>query len=128
MRRMLTVVAGIGCAIGVPGCASSHGLDSVERVRHTPGTTDETIASGTFLNTYATSFRFRAGAPSGVTIVPGGEAVLFRQSAPGSRVQDLYEMDTRTGRVRVLLTAAQILDAVNTHVQRSYPPRGNVAA
>jgi len=79
------------------------------RTTHIPGTTEQTIASDTFLQTYATSFRFRAGAPSRVKISPDGATVLFLQSDPGSRVQNLYELDAETGAVRVLLTAEQIL-------------------
>lgn len=104
MRNIGVVVLGVALS----GCASVRSQET-GRVAHVPGTTEQTIASDTFLRMYAESFRFRAGAPSGVTITPGGHAVLFLQSAPGSRVQDLYEMDTATGAVRVLLTAEQIL-------------------
>jgi len=87
------------------GCA----YESDVRTAHVPRSTAQSIASGDFLEKYAGSFRFRAGSPSGISITPDGGAVLFLQSEPGSRVQDLYELDTRTGAARVLLTAEEIL-------------------
>lgn len=90
------------------GCAFNISTGD-ERTAHVPRSTANSIASEDFLTKYAESFRFRAGAPSSVEITPEGDAVLFLQSEPGSRVQDLYELDTSSGAVRVLLTAEEVL-------------------
>ncbi|MFN8587395.1 MAG: DPP IV N-terminal domain-containing protein [Candidatus Eisenbacteria bacterium] len=62
------------------------------------------------LDQYAATNRFRTGAPASVTITPDGAEVLYLRSADGrDRVMNLYAVDVRTGRERVLLTAQQIL-------------------
>ncbi|MDX2117248.1 MAG: DPP IV N-terminal domain-containing protein [Planctomycetota bacterium] len=62
-----------------------------------------------FLEQYALTYRFQLGQPKSITLTPTGDAVLFLRSGPRTFVQDLYELDTRTGQERVLLTAEQVL-------------------
>ncbi len=66
----------------------------------------------TFLRQYASTYRFRLGRPTSLTVTPAGDEVLFLRSGPRSFVQDLYAFDPKSGRERVLLTAAQILQGV----------------
>ena len=62
------------------------------------------------LDQYAATNRFRTGAPMSVTIAPDGSEVLYLRTTNGrDRVNDLYAFDVRTGRERVVLTAAQLL-------------------
>jgi dipeptidyl-peptidase 4 len=61
------------------------------------------------LDQYAATDRFRSGQPRGAVVVPGGAEVLFLRSGPRDRVNDLYALDVRTGKERVLLTAGGLL-------------------
>ncbi len=70
-----------------------------------------TALSPGFLKDYAETYRFSAGTPKAVTIVPGGKEALFLRSGPRSAVQDLFSLDCTSGRERVLLTAEQVLGA-----------------
>jgi dipeptidyl-peptidase-4 len=62
-----------------------------------------------FLEQYAATFRFRLGQPKGFALTPSGDRVLFLRSQPRSFSHDLYSLETRTGTLSVLLTAASIL-------------------
>lgn len=62
-----------------------------------------------FLQQYAATRGFTHGTPKNISITPDGSAVLFLRSGPRSFVQDLFEVDTATGKERVLLTAEQLL-------------------
>ena len=67
------------------------------------------LADDAFLAQYALTYRFRLGRPKGIKVTPDGKTVLFLRSGPRNFVQDLYAMDTATGKERVLLTAQKIL-------------------
>lgn len=62
-----------------------------------------------FLERYAATDRFRSGQPRSAVVDPGGREVLFLRSGPRDRVNDLWALDLRTGRERVLLTAGDLL-------------------
>jgi len=67
------------------------------------------VVDRAFLSQWAATRRFELGHPEAVRLTPDGRAVLFLRSGPRSFVQDLYEVDTTTGKERVLLAAASIL-------------------
>jgi dipeptidyl-peptidase 4 len=58
----------------------------------------------------AATFNFRLGEPVPLAITPDG-AVLFRRTPPREFAADLYELDTHTGKVRVIAAAADLLGA-----------------
>lgn len=62
-----------------------------------------------FLEAWASTYRFTLGQPKGIRLTPDGSSVLFLRSGPRSFVQDLYSFDVKTGQERVLLTADKIL-------------------
>ena len=67
------------------------------------------LADDAFLRQYAATYRFRLGRPKRIKVTPDGKTVLFLRSGPRDFVQDLYALDTDTGKERVLLTAKKIL-------------------
>lgn len=71
------------------------------------------LARPEFLESFAQTFRYRLGHPTGIKISPDGGTVFFLRSGSRSFVQDLYEYDVASGRERVLLTADQILRGEN---------------
>lgn len=62
-----------------------------------------------FLEQYAATRGFTHGTPKNISITPDGAAVFFLRSGPRSFVQDLFVVDTDTGKESVFLTADQIL-------------------
>lgn len=70
----------------------------------------ESVASASFLEQYAATYRFRLGRPFGVRVTPDGSKVLFLRTGARSRQASLYVFETRQGTERKLLTAAQLLD------------------
>src|SRR5437868_12732203 len=62
----------------------------------------------------AATFNFRLGTPIPVGATDG--AVLFRRTGPRSFVSDLYELDTKTGAVRTVITAAELLGQADEHL------------
>ncbi len=74
-----------------------------------PATTSAQLKDVGFLEQYAATRGFTHGTPKNISITPDGSAVLFLRSGPRSFVQDLFEVDTATGKERVLLTAEQLL-------------------
>jgi dipeptidyl-peptidase-4 len=66
--------------------------------------------SDPFLEAAAATRNFSLGKPRSLVVTPDGEAVLFLRSGPRSFVQDLYELDLRSGNERALATAASLLD------------------
>lgn len=118
MRPAVLLVAGL--AVGLASCASqpqgqasgtSDWSDAIIGGPHVPFRHSDSlnVADPAFLEQFASTYRFGAGTPRGVSLTPDGKAVLFLRSGPRSVVQDLYEFDTATGKERVLLTADQIL-------------------
>ena len=63
----------------------------------------------------AATFDFRLGLPVPLAITPDG-AVLFRRTPPRAFAADLYELDTRTGAVRTLVTVDDLLGAGGEHL------------
>ena len=70
------------------------------------------VASPQFHEQYARTRRFTVGQPTNITVTPDGEAVLFLRSDRDNPIQNLYEFDTAKGEEHLLLTAEQILGAV----------------
>src|SRR5688572_11831875 len=58
----------------------------------------------------AATFNFKLGQPTALAVTPDG-AVLFRRTPPREFVADLFELDTKTGKVRTLLAVAEVLGA-----------------
>ena len=58
----------------------------------------------------AATYNFKLGTPTPLAVTPDG-AVLFRRTAPRDFVADLYELDTRTGAVKTLVSVAELLGA-----------------
>ncbi len=61
------------------------------------------------LDQYGATDHFRSGQPRAFAVLPDGREVLFLRSGPRDRVGDLWSLDVRTGRERVVLTAKQLL-------------------
>ena len=66
-------------------------------------------ADPSFIEQYSMTRRFRAGRPRKISVVPGGEAVLFLRSGPRDVVDALYQYDVKTQKETTLLTAEQVL-------------------
>jgi len=66
--------------------------------------------SDPFLEAAAATRNFSLGRPRDVVVAPDGEAVLFLRSGPRSFVQDLFELDVRSGAERTIARAADLLD------------------
>ena len=56
----------------------------------------------------AATFNFRLGIPTPLAVTADG-AVLFRRTPPRDFAADLFEMDAKTGAVKTLATAAELL-------------------
>jgi len=56
----------------------------------------------------AATYGFRLGLPTPLAVTPAG-AVLFRRTGPRDFAADLYEMDAKTGAVKTLATAADLV-------------------
>jgi dipeptidyl-peptidase-4 len=63
----------------------------------------------------AATLNFRLGLPAPLAITPDG-AVLFRRTPPRAFAADLYELDTKTGAVKMLVSAADLLGAGDEHL------------
>lgn len=74
-----------------------------------PAPSPTKLVNPEFLQQYAATRGFTHGTPKNISITPDGSAVLFLRSGPRSFVQDLFEVDTATGKEHVLLTAEQLL-------------------
>ncbi|MEO6777575.1 MAG: prolyl oligopeptidase family serine peptidase [Kofleriaceae bacterium] len=61
-----------------------------------------------FLTAAAETYNFKLGLPVPVAVTPDG-AVLFRRTGPREFSADLYEMDVKTGAVKTVVTAAELL-------------------
>jgi dipeptidyl-peptidase-4 len=55
----------------------------------------------------AATFNFRLGLPAVLAATPDG-GVLFRRTPPRAFAADLYELDTKTGKVRTLVSVAEL--------------------
>lgn len=62
-----------------------------------------------FLAESAKTYNYSAGAPTSIRLTPDGSHVLFLRSGPRDMVRSLYQLDTATGEVRVLLRAEDLL-------------------
>jgi dipeptidyl-peptidase-4 len=56
----------------------------------------------------AATFNFRLGTPTALAVTPDG-AVLFRRTPPREFAADLFELDTKSGAVKTLVTAGELL-------------------
>jgi dipeptidyl-peptidase-4 len=63
----------------------------------------------------AATLGFKLGLPAPLAITPDG-AVLFRRTPPRAFAADLYELDTKTGAVKVLVSAADLLGTGDEHL------------
>src|SRR3989454_2622571 len=68
-----------------------------------------------FLADAGATFNFRLGLPTTLAITRDG-AVLFRRTPPRDFAADLYELDTRTGAIKTLATAADLLGVGEEHL------------
>lgn len=67
------------------------------------------VADPAFLDQSSATLRFSLGTPQRTTLSPDGGRLYFLRSGPRSLVRDLYVIDARDGRARVLVTADAIL-------------------
>jgi dipeptidyl-peptidase-4 len=58
----------------------------------------------------AATYNFKLGQPTALAVTPDG-AVLFRRTPPREFVADLFELDTRTGKVKTVVSVAELLGA-----------------
>ena len=65
------------------------------------------VADPAHVERYAETGRFSLGHPRAISVT--GDDVLFLRSGPTSYRGDLYELNTKTGKERVLLTAQSVL-------------------
>lgn len=65
-----------------------------------------------FLTDSAETYNFRLGLPTPLAVTPDG-AVLFRRTGPRDFAADLYELDSKTGAVKTLATAADLIGAAD---------------
>src|SRR5574338_386397 len=63
----------------------------------------------------ATTYNFRLGQPTAVAVTADG-AVLFRRTPPRDFAADLYELDMKTGKVKTLVSVAEVLGAGGEHL------------
>jgi dipeptidyl-peptidase 4 len=63
----------------------------------------------------AATYSFRLGLPVPLAVTADG-AVLFRRTPPRSFASDLFELDAKTGAVKTLVTAAELLGAEDEHL------------
>lgn len=63
-----------------------------------------------FLEQHVATYRFSLGRPRSAQVTPDGREVLFLRSGPRSFERELLALDLRTGRERVVLTAADVLE------------------
>ncbi len=69
----------------------------------------------------AATYGFRLGLPTPLAVTPDG-AVLFRRTGPRDFAADLYELDGRTGAVKTLATAADLVSG-DEHVSEAEKSR-----
>jgi len=67
------------------------------------------------LTASAETFNFKLGMPVPLAVTADG-AVLFRRTAPRDFAADLFEMDAKTGTVKTLATAAELLGSEAEHL------------
>lgn len=63
----------------------------------------------------AATFNFRLGQPTALAVTPDG-AVLFRRTPPRDFAADLYELDIKTGKVKTLVSVAEVLGGGGEHL------------
>jgi dipeptidyl-peptidase-4 len=63
----------------------------------------------------AATFNFRLGLPTPLAVTADG-SVLFRRTPPRAFAADLYELDTRTGVVKTLLSVGEVLGSAEEHL------------
>src|SRR5258708_5106953 len=63
----------------------------------------------------AATFSFRLGLRMPLAVTADG-AVLFRRTPPREFAADLYELDTKTGAIKTLVTAAELLGTGEEHL------------
>lgn len=96
------------CATPPPPCPSPRTARG-EPTSQPAGDAVVSRADPRFLEQYAATFRFRLGQPKSFALPPDGSQVLFLRSAPRDFSHDLFALDTRTGKTRLLLSAARLL-------------------
>jgi dipeptidyl-peptidase-4 len=90
MRRLLILAFAGACIHGKPMSTTWPALDAK------------------LLADSAATYNFRLGLPVPLAVTPDG-AVLFRRTPPRAFAADLYELDTKSGAVKPLVTAAELL-------------------
>lgn len=107
MRAMMALGL-IGLGLALSGCCGTRACapPSPAVITTTPATAAELRA---FLEQYASTNRFRLGAPSQITLTPDGGEVLFLRSGARQSTGSLYAWDVAKGQEREVLTAAALL-------------------
>jgi len=63
----------------------------------------------------AATYNFKLGRPTALAATADGH-VLFRRTPPREFAADLYELDTKTGEVRTLVSVAELLGTADEHL------------
>ncbi len=104
-RSLVVMLAGLPLALG--GCSGS------KASRDSSGAPADGIAvevaDESFLEAYASTYRFTLGRPKAIKVAPDGRTVLFLRSGSRSQVQELFELDVATGTERALLSSGTLL-------------------
>jgi dipeptidyl-peptidase 4 len=104
MRRLVPLLALVGACSNKPSpldplvSAPMPGTSITNPTTTWPALDDKLLADA------AETYNFKLGRPSPVGVTPDG-AVLFRRTPPRSFAADLFELDTKTGHVKTLLSA-----------------------
>jgi dipeptidyl-peptidase-4 len=101
MRRLVALLALVACRDN-PSLLdqyASHQMPTTSITTPTWPALDEKLLADA-----AETYNFKLGRPSPVGVTPDG-AVLFRRTPPRSFAADLFELDTKTGQVKTLLSA-----------------------
>ncbi len=70
----------------------------------------------------AATFNFKLGLPAALAVTPDG-AVLFRRTPPREFAADLFELDTKTGKVKTLVSVTELLGTGEEHLSEAEKAR-----
>ena len=84
-------------------------------IHATPMSTTWPTLDAKLLADSAATYNFRLGVPVPLAVTADG-AVLFRRTPPRAFAADLYELDTKSGAVKTLATAEELLGTGDEHL------------
>jgi dipeptidyl-peptidase-4 len=104
MRRLVPLLALVGACSNRPSPLDPLVSSPMPGTSITNPTTTWPALDEKLLADAAETYNFKLGRPSPVGVTPDG-AVLFRRTPPRSFAADLFELDTKSGQVKTLLSA-----------------------